>query len=88
MGHFKEALVRANLGECAEAILTAVDSFQDIRNMDAGDMAEVEKKLTSYVKKRKFSDFVAAVQSGSRGMQSVRNDGRPRAPGASTSDRA
>ena len=56
--------------------------------MDAGDMAQVEKKLTSYVKKRKFSDFVAAVQSGSRGVQSVRNDGRPRALGVSTSDTA
>ena len=84
----KEALVRANLGECAEAILTVVDSFQDIRDIDAGDMEEVEKKLTSYVKKRKFSDFVAAVQSRSRGMQSVRNDGRPRALGAPTSDTA
>jgi len=64
MGHFKEALVRANLGECAEAILTVVDSFQDIRDMYAGDMEDVEKKLTSNVKKRKFRAFVAAVQSG------------------------
>ena len=56
--------MRANLGECAEAILTVVDSFQDVQDMDAGDMEEVEKILTSLVKRKKFQDFVAAVQSG------------------------
>jgi len=69
--------------------LTVVDSFQDTRGMDAWDMAEVEKKLTSYVKKRKFRDFVTAgAERGSRGRQSVRNGGRIRALGAPTSDRA
>ena len=43
MGHFKEALVRANLGECAEAILTVVDSFQDIRVQHGGSREEVDE---------------------------------------------
>ena len=87
MAHFKEALVRANLGEYAEAILTVVDLFRDIRDMDAGDMEEVEKILTSLG--REVSRFrCGGAARGSRGRQSVRNGGRPRALGVPTSYRA